>query len=722
MNLSINFKESFKTALAMTIAIGIALAMDWQQAYWAGFAVAFCSLATIGQSLEKSALRMGGTLVAVVIALWIIALFGQDRWLFIIFISIYGAVCAYLMSFSANAYFWQICWVVVLLVSIKSGGNPVNAFETSMLRLQETGLGILVYSLVSVLIWPQHTGPKLEQTAINLVALQRQLLQACLAAIENRQEPPLIHDLADQERRVRAEFDQLLRAARVDTSDVRQMHQQWQEFQHELAGFSLAVTLWRETFAELKKVDVKKLLPNLGEFGAEIDRRHDEMRRVLADSGPTGQPESVALHVNKEELAALPPLRRATLGVSQSHLLDIERITRKQMNSLATIRALNPGTSPPTVLQESSPGLFVPDPDHLTGAIRLAMMMWMSFLAIIFIGDLPGGFNVLLMSGSIGIVLANAPQLRISLVYRPLCYALALASLLYLLVMPALSSYLGLGAMIFAVTFAICFAFAAPPRALSKIVCLAVFLTLCGFTNDQSYNFLTIPTTIMMFLAVFVVFNLGWYFPFNLMPERVFLRQLRRFFRSCHYLLSEPGREQVFPKWLIRRQRAFHIQEIARLPARLSAWPSLIDTPQAGGASVQDVQTLVAAVTSMSIQLQQIIEQRTSSNPEITGWQLPPEFSRWRQGLQAGLHRLASEQDLVAVSQELRAHIEDLGKELTVEIEQSFAQHQAEFSQQIMETYCRLLDACRGTSVALFQCTHIMADIDWGRWQQERFA
>jgi len=50
---SVRFKEAFKTALAMTIAYGIALSMDWDRPYWAGFAVAFISLATIGQSLNK---------------------------------------------------------------------------------------------------------------------------------------------------------------------------------------------------------------------------------------------------------------------------------------------------------------------------------------------------------------------------------------------------------------------------------------------------------------------------------------------------------------------------------------------------------------------------------------------------------------------------------------------------------------------------------------------
>ena len=81
MNLSRKAKESIKTALAMTIAYGIALQMDWDKPVWAGFAVAFVSLETVGQSFNKAALRMVGTLVAAVVALTFIALFAQDRWL-----------------------------------------------------------------------------------------------------------------------------------------------------------------------------------------------------------------------------------------------------------------------------------------------------------------------------------------------------------------------------------------------------------------------------------------------------------------------------------------------------------------------------------------------------------------------------------------------------------------------------------------------------------------
>ena len=53
MTLSTRIKEAIKTGLAMAIAYGIALQMDWDRPYRAAFAVAFISLPTAGQSLHK---------------------------------------------------------------------------------------------------------------------------------------------------------------------------------------------------------------------------------------------------------------------------------------------------------------------------------------------------------------------------------------------------------------------------------------------------------------------------------------------------------------------------------------------------------------------------------------------------------------------------------------------------------------------------------------------
>ncbi len=58
MDRGVKFKGAFKTALAMTIAYGVALALNWDKPMWAGFAVAVISVATTGQSLNKATMRM----------------------------------------------------------------------------------------------------------------------------------------------------------------------------------------------------------------------------------------------------------------------------------------------------------------------------------------------------------------------------------------------------------------------------------------------------------------------------------------------------------------------------------------------------------------------------------------------------------------------------------------------------------------------------------------
>jgi uncharacterized membrane protein YccC len=163
MTLTPRTKASIKTALAMTIAYAVALSMGWDRPYWAGFAVAMISLSTVGQSLNKGTLRMLGTLLAFVVSLTIIALFPQERWWFMVALSAWIGLCTYRMGVSKHTYFWFVAGFVSAIICADAGVDPVNAFDIAVLRVQETGLGILVYTLVSVLLWPAGTLAELER-------------------------------------------------------------------------------------------------------------------------------------------------------------------------------------------------------------------------------------------------------------------------------------------------------------------------------------------------------------------------------------------------------------------------------------------------------------------------------------------------------------------------------------------------------------------------------
>ena len=153
--LSRRAKEAIKTALAMVIAYGISLGMGWENPYWAGFAVAMISLSTVGQSLNKGVMRMLGTLVAGAAALIIIALFAQDRWWFAGILSVYLGFCMYMVTGKQRTYFWWCCAFVCLIICTHAASDLTNAFDVAVLRVQQTGMGILVYTLVSVFLWPR---------------------------------------------------------------------------------------------------------------------------------------------------------------------------------------------------------------------------------------------------------------------------------------------------------------------------------------------------------------------------------------------------------------------------------------------------------------------------------------------------------------------------------------------------------------------------------------
>src|SRR5262245_46750514 len=173
--LSDRVKAAVKTALAIVLAYGVALSMDWGHSYWAAFAVAFCTLSTVGESLNKGLLRLSGTLLGSLAAVTLIALFAQDRWLFLIGMTIFTGFCTYMMSGTSRWYFWQVAGLSVPLLALSGGTDSVNDFETVVTRTEETVLGLASYRLIWLWIWPTSSREAFEDAVHRLVAAQRQL-------------------------------------------------------------------------------------------------------------------------------------------------------------------------------------------------------------------------------------------------------------------------------------------------------------------------------------------------------------------------------------------------------------------------------------------------------------------------------------------------------------------------------------------------------------------
>ena len=116
--LSLRTRESIKTALAVVVAYAITFYFGWDKPFWAAFAVVMISMDTSGQSLNKAAMRMLGTVVAVYAALTFFALFPQQRWALLTVLCLYIGFCTYMIAGPRRQYFWFVSAFVCLIIII----------------------------------------------------------------------------------------------------------------------------------------------------------------------------------------------------------------------------------------------------------------------------------------------------------------------------------------------------------------------------------------------------------------------------------------------------------------------------------------------------------------------------------------------------------------------------------------------------------------------------
>ena len=721
ITLSTRAKEAVKTGLAMTIAYGIALYMDWEKPYWAGFAVAFISLATVGQSLNKAALRMLGTLVAVVVALAFIALFAQDRWLFMLFLSGYVGFCTYMMSGSNHQYFWFVCGFVCVLICMTAGPNSIKAFETALLRTEETGLGILVYSLVSILLWPTSSRADFEAAAIKLASTQTQLYRAYLDLVSGEGDSEEAPALRAQEIQELTRFDQLLNAAQSDSYEVWELRESWRRYQRQTAELAESLARWRQSFVEVKALDLSRLLPNLAAFGAELDLRFAQIEPMLANQAPEHKPAPIELAMNEAEVRDLSHFQKAALAVTRSRMQHLEVLTRSLFESLCDIKGFG---QPGPVADTASPphAGFMLDPDRLTSAVRIMATLWLVYFAVIYVNDIPGGFGLVSMAGPFGMIMATSPQLPVSLLFVPIAVSVLFASLVYIFVMPQLSSFIGLGLVIFAVTFAICYLFAAPKQGLGRAFGLAMFVQIASISNEQTYSFLSVANTALMYPLIFLALAFTAHVPFISRPEQVFLRLLGRFFRSCEYLMStmrwDPQPEVTrFGRW----REALHAREVSTLPRKLGVWAPHIDAKTLPGTSPQQVQAVVTSLQGLTHRMQELLEERGNPQAQFLAQELHADVRAWRLRVQETFKRL-SEDPSSGEREALRSRLDGILGHLEERIKGALDKApEGSFSDRDGESFYRLLGTYRGVSEALINYAGSEGEIDWGQWKDARF-
>ncbi|PLW93821.1 MAG: hypothetical protein C0591_13865, partial [Marinilabiliales bacterium] len=178
MDKKTKFKEAFKFALAFALVYGIALKVNWLSPGWAGWSVVAISATSGGaESLQKGLLRTWGTLLACVVGITIISLGAQDRWLFMLLTASWVSFASYQMLANKKiSYFWFVAAYVTLVITA-AGPSSAGGFYVAVFRTIETIMGIVVYTLIAVFLWPRSNIGAIKKSVSELLDTQSKLLK-----------------------------------------------------------------------------------------------------------------------------------------------------------------------------------------------------------------------------------------------------------------------------------------------------------------------------------------------------------------------------------------------------------------------------------------------------------------------------------------------------------------------------------------------------------------
>ena len=504
------------------------------------------------------------------------------------------------------------------------------------------------------------------------------------------------------------------------------MRSAWRSFQAQIAELSETLARWRSDLDQFQVPNFERLAPGLPSFLEEIDRRLTEIERMITSKTPISLPGQIALELDERLLKSLSHFDRASLTAQRDRLHHIETVTRALFESVCVIRGGEGGAAKvndPRARSSFHPpiGRFSLDRDHLDEALRVAASIWLMFLAIVYIPGVPAGLGALGIATRLALADTAMPSISLTSLIVPVVVAMASAFPFYILLMPQLSSFPELAVAISIVVFAVVYIFHEPRQALLRTLFGYLFFTMISVTNEQTYSFVHYATTAAMWLVILSVLTVTEYVPVSHQPDRVFLRLLTRFFRSCEFLLRF-GRIATHEYSPTRRLKAkFYMYEVVTLPMKLAQWGRSLPPAALGGSTPEQVQSFVNRLWELSERMQALLEARTAHQSAALVRELRPHIRAWRRGVERTLWSLGVEPGS-ANYEDLRSRLLSTLTRLEARIEEALNMTNGKtLTAEETENMYRLLSAHRGVSESLAQLTKQAATVDWARWKEARF-
>ncbi len=359
---------------------------------------------------------------------------------------------------------------------------------------------------------------------------------------------------------------------------------------------------------------------------------------------------------------------------------------------------------------------LLPDPEALKGGLFVATACLSGFLVWIFINP-PGHSAWYFLPGTFGLMFAGRLQIRASVLIKPLALMLTITLGLYVFIMPQLTSFAGLGTLLFMSMLAARFLL---PGAGGAIASLAI-LNNISVQNQQVYDFAAMANaSLFTVMAVVLTFGVS-YIMSSSRPEKVVPPMAGRFFRAAKFLVCQAGLDiRRSPGMITKWKTAFYRREIQTLPDKITAWGDAIDPKLFPGNSPDQRQQLIATMQSLARRVEQLLETAGTRQADYIVKEMGNKIRAWQADLYTILEDWSRNPEAgFQLSDQLERRLIHLEEQMNEAIEKI---DRNKVTQDDGERFYQLMGGLRGLSHASVVYAAAAAAIDWNHWQEEVFS
>ena len=697
-------KFAIKTALSLTLAYLIPMALGWPQPQTAATTVMLiAATGLLSESLQKGLARIVGTVIGASIGLTLIALYPQDRMVYLFTASIAVSIAIYLYNaYQGDSSVFMLAAVVILMVF--NGGNAEGAFLYGVDRTFMTAFGVIIYSLVGSMLWPVKVVDNTMHLAAKVSNSCREAFSSLhsSAQLDPSPEDQLISDLLETSKAFQAHYV----SVRQDADGVKAYASEWLTIE--------------DSFIRLQSILISELRhkggaqPDYNQYITDYKEHFNNIEHLFEDIEASWSGDRSALSRPFTEVTQTEKLATdsghiviAAVAARAEMLSQLQKTLVTLLSATHSLMFERSALEPLTTAQGKSSFIWL-DRENFKTAIRAFVTFWIATTVWIQFNP-PGGFMFVTLSVAL-IPLVSYTPVTPKLLYILFTLGFLFALPAYVFLLPTMTHWLELGLFLFAYAF---FGFFVFPGPVAIFFLLGLFTL--GIQNTMAYHFDVILIITLMFYMVCTMEVLALSFPFTSKPQLLYYGSRQRFLLGCSSIIRHNHGNNWIDRILVRSRLA----STGSLLNRMQSWGANIDSAYFDGSSEESVTAFNRSCDILLGQLQALnaASQNCRHNPLIMAMRSQHKEQPIAELCQHLAH--ASEPEKIEADFEAaRTRLNNIEQELD-----DFMQRQAHDNisrEQWAEFYVNLhlqisilssLDACAKTSAA----------INWSQLRDSRF-